>query len=173
MSCCRFACYVLVLSCFFPTALHGQRNLSGPALNRVSRQAAYIFSGTVLAVERLTPKGPNDIAAVQITFRVDQPIRGVTAKQTFSIREWAGLWDRNDRYRRGQHVLLFLYRPSKLGLTSPVGGGAGRYELDGTGRILGNPNSLEEMQALLRTSGKREAVNARDLVRAIRRPRGE
>ena len=30
----------------------------------------------------------------------------------------------------GEHVLLFLYPPSKLGLTSPVGGPLGRFNVD-------------------------------------------
>jgi len=35
--------------------------------------------------------------------------------------------------------MLFLYPPSKLGLTSPVGGLSGRFNVDPGGRIIINP----------------------------------
>jgi hypothetical protein len=35
-------------------------------------------------------------------------------------------------------VLLFLYSPSKLGLTSPVAGGIGKFAVDAQGRIVMN-----------------------------------
>ena len=170
----RFVLYLFAVTCLFPRPLYAQRKIAVPILKRLSQQAGYIFSGTVLSVERLQPKVPNDVAAVRITFRVDQAAKGVTAKQTFSIREWAGLWDHNERYRPGQHVLLFLYRSSKLGLTSPVGGDYGRYELDNSGRILGNPSRLEELQLKppLSTS-KKPVVNTRNLIRTLQRQGGE
>ncbi len=173
MSCRRFICFAVLLTSVLPLPLRGQAKRTTPLLTRLSQQAAYIFSGTVLSVERQQPKGPNDVAAVQITFRVDQAVKGVTAKRTFSIREWAGLWDRSDRYRPGEHVLLFLYHSSKLGLTSPVGGDTGRYQLDGTGQILGSPDGLEELQAPLRTGKKTPVLNARDLMSAVQRRGGK
>ena len=169
----RFVGCVFLVTLLFPASLQAQRKTTGPLLQRLSQQAGYIFTGTVLSVQRLPPRGPDDVAAVQITFRVDQAVKGVTAKQTFSIREWIGLWDRSERYRPDQHVLLFLYRSSKLGLTSPVGGNAGRYQLDRTGRILGNPEGLQELQPPLRTGTKLQSINARDLIRLVPRQRGK
>jgi hypothetical protein len=46
------------------------------------------------------------------------------------------LWTRGERYRVGQRLMLFLYAPSALGLTSPVGGRAGEFALDRDGRIV-------------------------------------
>jgi hypothetical protein len=40
------------------------------------------------------------------------------------------------RYRLCERVLLFLYPPSKLGLTSCVAGSVGRFTIDAQGRIL-------------------------------------
>jgi hypothetical protein len=72
---------------------------------------------------------------VRITFRVEHGIRGVHRGQTLTIREWAGLWESGERYRPGEPVLLFLYPPSKLGLTSTVGGASGHFAIDGNGQI--------------------------------------
>lgn len=56
--------------------------------------------------------------------------------QSLNIREWAGLWAKGERYRTGERVLLFLYPPSRLGLTSPVGGDLGRFEIEPDGILL-------------------------------------
>jgi hypothetical protein len=34
----------------------------------------------------------------------------------------------------GQHILIFLYPPSRLGFTSPVGGSLGQVGLDASGK---------------------------------------
>ena len=41
-----------------------------------------------------------------------------------------------ERYRSGEHLLLFFYSPSKLGLTSPVGGSLGRFAVDSAGNVI-------------------------------------
>jgi hypothetical protein len=100
--------------------------------------SGYIFAGTVKSVEHAAPKG-NGFATVQINFHVDQGMRGVRTGQTVSIREWAGLWQSGERYRPGERVLLFLYPPSQLGLTSPVRGPAGRFRIGPDGRVIVDP----------------------------------
>jgi len=45
------------------------------------------------------------------------------------------LWSFGLRYRRGERALLFLYPPSRLGLTSWVGGPLGRFAVDSTGSV--------------------------------------
>jgi hypothetical protein len=141
----------------------------------LTKKAGYIFSGTVLSIERVPPKSQNEVATVQITFRVNQAIRGVSSRQILTILEWAGLWDSGDRYRRGEHVLLFLYQPSRLGLTSPVSGDFGRFKLDSRGRIMLNATRLQALQidkpTPLPASRGTITVNSRDLVRAINRSR--
>ena len=98
------------------------------------QSAGMIFSGTVLKVEHVRAAGFPGIT--QITFRVESAVRGARKGQSVTIREWAGLWNSGERYRIGERVLLFLYPRSKLGLTSPVGGPSGRYEVDQAGRVL-------------------------------------
>lgn len=105
-----------------------------PNLHAIVAPAGYVFSGTVKAVERIKPRSPGSVAVMRITFYVDHGYRGVRTGQTFSIHEWAGLWENGDRYRRGEHVMLFLYPPSRLGLTSPVPNG--RFPVDSGGRIV-------------------------------------
>jgi hypothetical protein len=112
-----------------------------PRARPVSRSSGYIFAGTVKSVERAVPRG-NSVATVLINFHVDQALRGVRTGQTLAIREWAGLWESGERYRPGERVLLFLYPPSKLGLTSPVGGPVGRFEIDPGGRVILNPGRI-------------------------------
>ncbi|MGA7930571.1 MAG: hypothetical protein WCA20_31815 [Candidatus Sulfotelmatobacter sp.] len=61
-------------------------------------------------------------------------MRGTSPGQSLTIQEWAGLWTSGERDRVGERVLLFLYSPSKSGLTSPVAGAMGRFAMDSQGR---------------------------------------
>jgi hypothetical protein len=104
----------------------------------LTRSSGYIFAGTVKSVERLAPKG-NGVATVQISFHVDEAMQGVHSGQMLAIREWAGLWESGQRYRAGERVLLFLYPPSKLGLTSTVRGPQGRFRIGPDGQVVVDP----------------------------------
>jgi hypothetical protein len=106
-----------------------------PNLRRMIRDSGRIFAGTVLKVERVDPVPASAIATTQITFRVEQAIRGVRRGQVVQVHEWSGLWQTGERYRVGERVLLFLYPQSKLGLTSPVGGAVGRLQIDRNRRV--------------------------------------
>lgn len=105
---------------------------------RLSRSAGYIFLGKVLSVRRISPSTANATAAMEISFRVQRGYRGVPSGATLVIHEWAGLWQSGERYRPGDVALLFLYPPSKLGLTSPVEGPFGHIPAE-TGQILITP----------------------------------
>jgi hypothetical protein len=113
---------------------------SSEQIRTVTRAAGTIFRGTVISVERIAPTRPNQLETVEIQFHVDEGLRGVKTGSTLRVREWAGLWTPRDRYRVGERVALFLYPPSRLGLTSPVGGDTGRFEVDDSGRVvIGSP----------------------------------
>jgi hypothetical protein len=145
------------------------------SLSLLTRNSGYIFDGTVLSVEPVAETDPGSVATVQITFRVEQAIRGVRNGQVLAVREWAGLWTSGDRYRPGERLLLFLYKPSKLGLTSPVGGPLGRFPIDSGGNvILDNarlsalsPDSASQIQPA--QSPVKNRVNSRALALAIER----
>ena len=147
-----------------------------PITRQLLSNSGYIFAGTVLSVERIRSNGILDVPVVQVTFRVTQAIQGVRAGQDLTIREWAGLWASADRYRIGQQVMLFLYRPSRLGLTSPVGGDLGRFHTDAKGRITLTP--LQGL-SLVPTSGTKAPVRSplrltpQELVRMMKSARAE
>ncbi len=99
-------------------------------------------------------------------------MRGTAPGQSLTIREWAGLWTGGERYRIGEHVLLFLYSPSKLGLTSPVAGALGRFAVDSQGRIAMNPQHVLTLAADPILGGKTTIPYA-VFTLAVRRASGE
>lgn len=135
-----------------PVPAGGPPILLKPILFPILHDSERIFSGTVLQVDHLNSSPSTTLSTTSIHFRVDEAIRGVTKGQIVEIKEWAGLWQSGERYRTGERVLLFLYPPSKLGLTSPVGHGAGRFPLDRYGRVLltHQPGSLPQPVELRR-----------------------
>jgi hypothetical protein len=143
-------------------------------LARLTRNSAYIFSGTVLAVQQVPPSS-NHLAVIQVTFHVDQGILGVRTGETLRVWEWAGLWESGARYRPGERLMLFLHRPSRLGLTSPVGGPMGRFNVDRSGSIVLNPSLLGpartggagSVPVKAPTPPGKIRVNRRDFARAI------
>jgi len=48
----------------------------------------------------------------------------------------------------GQHVLLFLYSPSRLGFTSPVGGASGEVLLDASGKNVAERKPVANFKSL-------------------------
>ena len=117
------------------------RGLLSPAeLRSLVRAAGIIFSGQVIAVRR---EAGDASAATVVNFHVEDAFRGAFPGESLTIHEWAGLWPRGETYRVGERVLLFLYRPSKLGFTSPVHSAVGRFEMDMRDTILLNPWQTE------------------------------
>ncbi len=101
-----------------------------------ARAAGMIFSGTVTGIERRPAIRGQSVETVAVTFHIQNAIRGAIPGQKFTIVQWMGLWASGQRYRVGEHVLLFLYPNSKLGLTSWVGGALGHFTIDPAGRAL-------------------------------------
>ena len=146
-----------------------------PSLRFLVGNAGYIFAGTVQRVERIDLSDPNGVPTIQVTFHVDRAMRGVRTGQMLTIREWARLWDAGERYRVGEHMVLFLYRPSKLGLTSPVNGPYGRFQTNPDGSLPLDRGRLAGLQMagigeVQRRRGPAEVViSPRALSRAVRR----
>ena len=160
---------IVVFLCILSLLATGQNFGSAPSLRQLTRDSGYIFAGRVSAIERVRASATPEVATVKITFQVEQGIRGVRTGQTLVIREWGGLWERDERYRPGERVLLFLYRPSKLGLTSPVAGALGRFPLNKKGQInLDRVASLASGPAEVHLQGKTR-VSSHDFARTIRR----
>lgn len=120
----------------------------GSQWQQMSRRAGMIFTGTVLATDARSENSnlvnrstwgsiaPDSMTAFRVTFHVDRAIAGVKAGEVLTIREWAGALSAQRPMRVGERLLLFLYAPSLLGFTSPVGGTRGQIVLDGRGRFI-------------------------------------
>jgi hypothetical protein len=134
--------------------------------DHLTNSSGYIFAGTVKAIERSTPKANDGVSCMEITFHVDTGIRGVRTGQTLTVREWAGLWQAGERYRRGERLLLFLYPPSKLGLTSPVGGRIGRFKVDGNNHVVVRPGGAGQSDPAAPFHGKTH-VSIPDFIRTF------
>jgi hypothetical protein len=145
---------------------------SGPGFPPFARAAGMIFSGTVKRVERRPATRGQEVETVAITFHVETAIRGATPGEDVVISQWIGLWSSGQRYRVGERVLLILYPPSKLGLTSCVGGPLGRFGIDPVGRVLLTAQHLAAFQRDPVLGGK-SRVRVSDFALAVRRAGGE
>ena len=135
---------ILLASAISPALVFGQTRVLPPRripmeIQQTASRAEIIFSGRVTSIAPTRAASADRAATVTITFQVDDAVRGVKAGQIYSFREWAGLWSAGPRYQVGQRLMLFLYAPSKLGLTSPVGGRAGVLPVNTQGRVLLRP----------------------------------
>jgi len=93
----------------------------------LARHAAIIFSGRVTDVSHIVPESGAAEPCLQITFAVENGVQGAQTGGQFRLMEWPGRWQAGERYRIGERYLLFLYARNAAGLTSPVGGSAGRF----------------------------------------------
>jgi hypothetical protein len=172
----RFLLFVVLLG---PTARWAQVRASQPIrtvpidLSMISQRAGTIFAGKVLLIEPVRVAFSNDLASVQITCEVERGVRGARDGQVLTFREWAGLWAEGSRYRIGERLMLFLYAPSSLGLTSPVGGHLGQFAIDRDGRVVLSPGQ----QQAIGTAPKPVAIDVkrpvplRSFTRFVRRLR--
>jgi hypothetical protein len=134
----------------------------------IARAAGTIFSGTVRSITRRPATRGQAVETVAITFHIENAIRGVTPGEDLTISQWIGLWSGGQRYRVGERVLLFLYPPSKLGLTSCVAGGIGRFAVDPGGRVLLSAQHLTAFRSDPVLGGKAR-VRFSDFALAVRR----
>jgi len=134
----------------------------------IARVAGTIFSGTVTAIARRPASPIQAVETVAITFHVENAIRGATPGEDLTVSQWIGLWSGGQRYRIGEHVLLFLYPPSKLGLTSCVAGAMGRFTIDPRGRVLLSAQHLSAFRADPVLGGK-SRISFSDLALAVHR----
>jgi hypothetical protein len=135
---------------------------------QIARAAGTIFSGTVTAIARRPASRAQSVESVAITFHVEHAIRGASPGEDLTISQWIGLWSSGQRYRVGERVLLFLYPPSKLGLTSCVGAPMGRFSVDPLGRILLSAQHLSAFRDDPVLGGK-SRVNFSDFALAVQR----
>ncbi len=133
-----------------------------------AQAARTIFAGTVASIVHRPATGTHSVATVSITFHVENAIRGATPGEDLTIDQWLGVWSSGQTYRVGERVLLFLYAPSKLGLTSCVAGPLGRFSVDPQGRVLLSALHLSAFRADPVLGGK-SRVRFSDFAMAVRR----
>ncbi len=167
----------------------------GAHWKQLSRRAGMIFAGTVLSTTPQTVttrpaamgrSAPGTTPAIELRFQVNEAIAGVDPGQVLTIHEWTGAWSMHRPMSTGQHILIFLYPPSRLGLTSPVGGSLGQISLDASGKNvlkdLRRPDAQKPSAAIRlrdssssppRTPVDNASVSVLQLERAIRSARSE
>ncbi|HUN87824.1 MAG TPA: hypothetical protein VMU28_03475 [Terriglobales bacterium] len=169
------SCALLMM--IVPVARSQSLPLSDAFLEKLSRPAGIVFSGTVIRIERDRDENSKP-ASMRIAFRVNDAVRGCYAGETIEIAEWAELWARGDRYRVGQNLFLFLYPRNAAGLTSPVAGDLGVFMFASQGllrltpqqstllssQLGGRPTPGESFQAPTRL----RSLTPKDLIRRLR-----
>jgi hypothetical protein len=147
----------------------------GPKWKQMVRASGVVFTGTVLSITA-SHADSGALPTIELKFQVDQGMVGVQSGQILKVREWAGAWSAQGAMHRGQRWLLFLYPPSRLGLTSPVGGAMGQVALDASGKNVVVPapaaNDLPSTRVQLQPTTQR-SVSLVQLERAIRSAREE
>jgi hypothetical protein len=142
------------------------------AFQQLVRAAGIIFLGRVTFIGHAAASSGENPASTTVTFQVEYAMRGATPGQSLTIHEWAGLWAGGERYSMGERVLLFLYSPGKLGLSSPVAGTMGRFAVDSQGRVVMSPQHVAIFAADPVLGGK-AIVPYADFAAAVRRSSGE
>ena len=148
-------------------------------LEQMTQRAARIFSGRCTGTSVVFDESMGRDVTVA-TFQVDRAVKGVTT-DTVTVRMLSGAAADAPAgvpaFRAGDEVVLFLYRESAQGLSSPVGLGQGRFRVlkDKQGRKLalndfGNRNLMtglrpevrDRLQARNEAAPRRPAAHPRD-----------
>jgi len=132
------------------------------------RTAGIIFSGRVVSIGHSASSSSADPTSTAVTFQVEHAFRGTSPGQNLTIHEWDGPWTSGEPYRVGERVLLFLYSPSRLGLTSPVAGAMGKFAMDSQGQIVMTAQHVAAFAGDPILGGK-TVVSYADLALAVRR----
>jgi len=131
----------------------------GPRWRQISRTSGMIFSGTVLGIEAQPIGKGRPLPLILTKFRVDRAIVGARLGEVLTVREWEGAWIMQRPMSRGERLLIFLYPPSRLGLTSPVGGRLGQVTLDPRGEIVYTGVPLPDNRSRLLSTEATEGVS--------------
>lgn len=108
-------------------------------LGQLVDEAAVIVRGHVVSAQVEKHPQFEHLDTVVVTLKVSEVLKG-SAGETFTFRQY--IWDVRDRYdaagyKKGQHLLLMMIKPSPYGLSSPAGLEQGRF------RILRNRQGKE------------------------------
>jgi len=101
-------------------------------LGELVEEAATIVRGRVVSARVEPHPQLQNLHTVVVTLRVERTLKGESG-ETFTFRQF--IWDVRDRsnaagYRKGQHLLLLMIKPSVHGLSSPAGLEQGRFRIE-------------------------------------------
>lgn len=127
----KIAFYLIVLTCF-PAMGLGQKS-SPMNLEWLVREAVMIFGGKVISVKTGERYTSMRLYATEYTFLVTEQLYGVRG-DTMRIRQYGGEADGRKsyppgvpRFQEGEEVVVFMYPPSRVGMTSSVGKEQGKF----------------------------------------------
>ncbi len=122
-----------LLGLLLTSPLEAQRGaITRPSnLGQLIDQAATIVRGHVVSAQVEPHPELTNLNTVVVTLRVEETFKG-SAAPTFTFRQY--IWDIRDRYdaagyKKGQHLLLLMNRPTQYGLSSPAGLEQGRFRI--------------------------------------------
>jgi hypothetical protein len=110
-------------------------------LATLTAHAGTIVAGRIAAIRTGSHPRYHHIGALHVTIKVSETIKGAP-KDRLTFMQFAGGMPTTDgagsvsmspslpempSYRVGEEVVLFLYKPSSVGFTSPVGGSQGKF----------------------------------------------
>jgi hypothetical protein len=109
-------------------------------LEEMSEEAERIFIGKVdeVSSRKVEVRDGDDIANVvvqEVTFKVEEPIKGEFQDSSLRIRQLATL---AQPFKKGEEVMLYLASESKLGLTAPLGVYSGHFKIKTAKDAQGN-----------------------------------
>ncbi len=139
-------------------------------LEELTRNAATIFSGRCAEVEvAVDPVVGREIT--RVTFEVDRAVKGSAASthtiQMIGANGVAGGWGLTGlpQFQPGEEVVVYLYGESRLGLSSPVAFGQGKFNIlrdkqgrsvaingSGNARLLTGMSPAAEQQLQVRSA---------------------
>ncbi len=143
----RFVQFVIVLVFLVPLGAVAQYpSPPGPTLEQLDASAEKIFSGRVVQIERVIAADASP-AIVRVKFHVERAVRGCVAGDTVTVDEWAELWERGDRYRKGQQLVILLYPRSQTGFSSTIAGAVGGLNIGSDGLLRNAPLQADDSAA--------------------------
>lgn len=123
--------FAAALACFPAVGL--SQKPSPMNLERLVREAGMIFGGKVINVKTGEQYTSMRLYATEYTFLVTEQLYGVRG-DTVRIRQYGGEADGRKfyppgvpRFEEGEEVIVFMYSPSRVGMTSSVGKEQGKF----------------------------------------------
>jgi hypothetical protein len=114
---------ILLLILLAPLTAYSQARIL--SLQEIATSAGVIFQGTVTKVRSAADK--NGDIVTYTTFKVEKPVAG-TSKKSYTVKQLGGevngiatqIADMH-YFQPGEHIVVALYKPSTIGMSSPVG----------------------------------------------------